>query len=366
MSESLIIKSIELSDVSVPLITPFKTALRTAYSVKSTLLKITTQSGITGFGEAPETPKITGDTRGAIYSAVNDNIAPVLIGRDIADFENTMQVLQQSIVGNYSAKAAVDMAIYDIYAKSLNLPLYKLLGGAKTSLKTDITISLNDEKEMVKDSVKAVENGFNILKVKVGKQGSLQDANTMEQIRKAVGKDVVLRVDANQGWSPKQAVEIIKTMEQKCLDIDLVEQPVRADDLKGMQYITQSVYTKILADESVFSPKDAIEILKMGAADIINIKLMKCGGIYNALKICTIAQTLGAQCMMGCMLETKLATSAAAHFAAAKANVTRVDLDGPLLCSEDPFTGGPVFNGEDIIMSRQNGIGISDVPCDFA
>ncbi len=365
MSESLIIKSIELCDISVPLITPFKTALRTAYGVNSSLVKITTQSGLIGYGEAPETPKITGDTKGGIYSAINESIAPVLIGKDIADFENTMQELQESIVGNYSAKAAVDMAIYDIYAKALKMPLYKLLGGAKGSVKTNITISVNSTQQMVQDSVKAVQNGFSMLKIKVGKQSGTKDAYTVEQIRKAVGDDIILRVDANQGWQAKQAVEIIKIMEQKCLNIDLVEQPVKAHDLKGMQYITQSVYTNILADESVFSPKDAIDILKMGAADIINIKLMKCGGIYNALKICDIAQTMGAECMMGCMLETKVATSAAAHFAAGKLNVSRADLDGPLLCSEDPFAGGPVFNGENIIMPSGYGIGIEKVPCEF-
>ncbi len=361
----MIIKTIELCDVFVELITPFKTALRTAENIETILVKITTESGLVGYGEAAQTPQITGDTKGGIYCAIQNNIAPNLIGKNIENFAEVMQILNSCIVANYSAKAAVDMAIYDIYAKSLNKPLYKILGGAKNKLKTDITISLNSTQNMVKDSVKAVQSGFEILKIKVGKAPKLADAYTVEEIRKAVGKNVVLRVDANQGWGAKQAVEIIKTMEAKCLDIDLVEQPVKAHDLKGMQYITNRVSTNILADESVFSAKDAIEIIKMGAADIINIKLMKCGGIYNALKICDISQTMGVECMMGCMLETKVATSAAAHLAASQSNITRVDLDGPLLCKKDPFEGGPVFDKQDITMQNLPGIGIKSVPVTF-
>jgi L-alanine-DL-glutamate epimerase-like enolase superfamily enzyme len=172
-------------------------------------------------------------------------------------------------------------------------------------------------------------------------------------------------VDANQGWNAKDAVRIISAMEDKGLSIDLVEQPVNAHDFEGMKYVTSNVYTPILADESVFSAQDAIRIIQERAADLINIKLMKTGGIYEALKICGIAESFGVECMTGCMLESKLAVSAAAHMAAAKGIITRNDLDGPALCRFDPYQGGPIFDGPNITMPDAPGIGIEYVPAKF-
>ena len=149
-----------------------------------------------------------------------------------------------------------------------------MLGGRRNRIETDLTISVNPVDEMVADSVKAVEQGFKILKIKVGKEG-LEDIKRIEAIRKAVGNDIAIRVDANQGWTAKEAVKIIGTMEDKGIVMDLVEQPVHAHDFKGMQYVTKHVYTPILADESVFTAEDAIRIIEGRAADLINIKLMK-------------------------------------------------------------------------------------------
>ena len=169
-------------------------------------------------------------------------------------------------------------------------------------------------------------------------------------------------MDANQGWTAKEAIRIITAMEDKGLNIDLVEQPVHAHDLDGMRAVTKAVYTPILADESVFSPEDAAEIIRTRAADLLNIKLMKTGGIWQALKICSLAEMYGVECMIGCMLESKLAVSAAAHLAAAKRVITRADLDGPSLCKTDPFTGGPLYENGVIRMTDAPGIGITRVP----
>ena len=144
--------------------------------------------------------------------------------------------------------------------------------------------------------------------------------------------------------------------------MDLVEQPVKAHDFEGMKFVTASVSTPILADESVFSCQDAIRLITERGADLINIKLMKTGGIYNALKICAVAEEYGVECMIGCMLESKIAVSAAAHLAAAKGIITRADLDGPSLCREDPCEGGPVFEGSRITMNESGGLGITKVP----
>ena len=150
-------------------------------------------------------------------------------------------------------------------------------------------------------------------------------------------------------------------MQEQGLQIELVEQPVHAHDLEGMKYVTERSYVPVLADESLYSPADAATILRMGAADLLNIKLMKCGGLYNALKICTMAEVYGVECMIGCMLEAKISVNAAVHLACAKKVITKVDLDGPVLCSEDPILGGAVFNEKDITVSDAPGLGILGV-----
>lgn len=358
------IKKITLGEINIPLVTPFKTALRTVESVNDIVVRIETDDGAVGFGEAPPTAVITGDTKGSIMTAIRDFIAPSLMGMDIENLDGIMKKLHGSILKNTSAKAAVDMAIYDLYAKNLSKPLYQVLGGYSHEIETDLTISVNDIPEMVKDSQKAVKEGFRILKIKVGKEG-IRDVERIKAIREAVGKDIKIRVDANQGWTAKEAVKIIQMMEDAGLEIDLVEQPVKAHDLQGMKFITSHVYTPILADESVFSAEDAIHILEERAADLINIKLIKTGGIYEALKICNIAEIYGVECMIGCMLESKIAVSAAAHLAAAKGIITRADLDGPSLCRMDPYEGGPVYDGPRIIMPKEYGIGIINVPAHF-
>lgn len=356
------ISKIELGEVSIPLVTPFKTALRTVDCVNDILVRVVADDGQFGLGEAPPTAVITGDTKGSIRCAIEEFIAPALIGKDISDLDEIERTLHGCILKNTSAKAAVDMAVYDLWAKNLGLPLYKALGGGRAEIETDVTISVNPVDEMVEDSIRAVNDGFRILKVKVGKEG-LGDVARVEAIRNAVGRNICLRVDANQGWTTKESVRIIRAMEDRGLDIDLVEQPVSAHDFEGMKHITANVGTPILADESVFSVQDAIRIITERAADIINIKLMKTGGIYEALKICGVAESYGVECMIGCMLESKISVSAAAHLAGAKRIITRADLDGPALCREDPYPGGPLFDGAFIRMSEAPGVGISAAPC---
>jgi len=355
------ITSIEAGALYTPLHRPFKTALRTVETVQSVIVTVRTDEGVCGYGEAPPTAVITGETMESIAAAVRGCIAPALQGGDPEQLDELFARLDSCMVHNTSAKAAVDMALYDLYGKILNRPLYQLLGGRRRCIETDLTISVNPVDQMVADSLAAVAEGYRILKVKVGKEG-LADVQRMQAIRQAVGPDIALRVDANQGWNAKQAVRIIRQMEDAGLDIDLVEQPVPAHDLDGMAAVTAAVSTPILADESVFSPADALEVIRRHAADLINIKLMKTGGIHGALRVCAIAETCGVECMVGCMLETKLAVSAAAHLAAAKGIVTRADLDGPGLCRIDPYEGGPVYTAGRIEMPCTPGIGITGMP----
>ena len=354
------ITAVRLGKISVPLRTPFKTALRTVSSVEDVIVEIHTDDGRVGFGEAPPTGPITGDTTLAIIGAIQDHIAKSIIGMDVDDFEDVLQKVQKSIVGNTSAKAAVDMALWDLYGQKYGIPVYKLMGGARKNIVTDITISVNDPETMVQDALIALNRGYDCLKMKVGVNPEM-DVARLKAVRQAVGNDITIRIDANQAWSPKQAVKILNAMQEQGLQIELVEQPVPAHDLEGMKYVTERSYVPVLADESLYSPADAATILRMGAADLLNIKLMKCGGLYNALKICTMAEVYGVECMIGCMLEAKISVNAAVHLACAKKVITKVDLDGPVLCREDPILGGAVFNEKDITVSDAPGLGILGV-----
>jgi len=357
----MIIRDIQTGSISLPLTHPFKTALRSVDRVEDVAVRILTDTGEVGYGEAPPTAVITGDTTGSILCAIRDFIRPSLIGMDIEDLEGIQKKLHSCILHNTSAKAAVDMAVYDLWAKRWKAPLWRLLGGARSAFETDITISVNPIDQMVADSLDAQRRGYNILKVKVGKEG-LKDVERIAAIRDALGKQARIRVDANQGWDAKQSVAIITALENKGLDIDLVEQPVPAADLDGLRYVTQRVQTPILADEAVFSPADAVKIITTGAADLLNIKLMKTGGIWQALKICGIAENYGVKCMTDCMLESKLAVTAASHLCCGQSIVTMADLDGPSLCSVDPFEGGPIFNEAHVTMTDAPGLGITGVP----
>lgn len=354
------ITEVKLGILSVPLRVPFKTAVRSVASVEDVIVEIHTDKGAIGYGEAPPTGAVTGDTTGAIVGALQDHIIKTIMGRDIDDFENLLQAVNRCILKNTSAKAAVDMALWDLYGQLYQIPVYKLMGGSRKKIITDITISVNSPAEMAQDARNALMRGYDTLKIKVGADPSL-DVERLMAVRREVGEDIRIRIDANQAWEPKQAVRLLNEMQEKGLKIEFVEQPVKAHDIEGLKYVTERSYVPVLADESVFSPEDALKIMQLRAADMVNIKLMKCGGLYNALKITSAAEVYGVPCMIGCMLEAKISVNAAVHLACAKQIITKIDLDGPVLCSEDPILGGAVFNEQEITVSDAPGLGIKGV-----
>lgn len=355
------IEQIETFRVAVPLTKPFKTALRTVTTAESIFVKITCDNGITGWGEAPPTVVITGDSMGSIESAIHHVIKPFLVKKSLLNYEVLFQGLKTSLVGNSSAKAAVDMALYDCLSQFCKLPLYQFLGGHKRELETDFTVSVNGPEEMGEDAVNYIGQGFNVLKVKVGKDDIGTDIERIREIRRRVGYDIKIRLDANQGWTAKDAITAIHKMENSGLEIELVEQPVKADDLEGLKQVTDHVDTLIMADESVFTPKQAFQVLKTRSADLINIKLMKAGGIYQAQIINQMAEVCGVGCMVGSMIETKLGITAAAHFAASKQNITRFDFDAPLMLAKDIIDGGILYNGRVISIPDAPGLGIKQI-----
>ena len=352
------ITEVRLGRVRVPLKTPFKTALRTVDAVEDIIISIHTDSGHVGYGEAAATAVITGDTHGSIIEAVGRVIGPRLIGEDVANLNRIVRLVQTALERNTSAKAAVEIAVYDLWGQLYEAPLYRMLGGGEPVITTDITISVDHIDKMVSDSLSAVDRGFESLKIKVGKDIGL-DVERVKAIHAAVEGRALLRLDANQGWTAKQAVHAMHALEDAGVHLDLLEQPVRARDLAGLKYVSDRIKTPVMADESVFGPLEVIELIEQRAADIINIKLMKTGGISNAIRIADIAALYGVECMIGCMIETSISVAAAVHVAIAKSEViTRVDLDGPSLCAFDPVDGGVSFDESEISVSEAPGLGI--------
>ncbi|QSX75394.1 dipeptide epimerase [Lysobacter arenosi] len=355
------ITDIRFGMLRVPLKTPFKTALRTVEAVEDIVVSVHTDTGQVGYGEAPATAVITGDTHGSIIEAIRKFIAPRVIGQEIANLNHITALIQSALEKNTSAKAAVEIAVYDLFGQLYGVPLYKMLGGGDPVITTDITISVDYIDKMVADSISAVDRGFESLKIKVGKDIGV-DIERVKAIYAAVEGRALLRLDANQGWSAKQAVYAISMLEDAGVRLELVEQPVKAKDLDGMKYVTERVHTPIMADESVFGPTEVIDLIRMRAADIINIKLMKTGGLSNAIRIADIAELYGVECMIGCMLESSISVAAAVHLAVAKSSaITKVDLDGPSLCAFNPVDGGVNFNESEISVTDAPGLGIREI-----
>ena len=355
------IQSIKTFEVSVPLVKPFKTALRTVTTAHAVYVVVTDDEGRKGYGEAPPTHVITGETLVSIKHTIDQILAPVLLGKDLANTEQLFATLHETIIGNTSAKAAVDMAIFDLLAQQVEQPLYRYLGGYRDSIETDFTVSVNKPEEMAADAKQYVAAGFNVLKIKVGIGDISEDLARIKAIREHVGYDIKLRLDANQGWNAKEAVKAICQMEDEGLAIELIEQPVIKHDFEGLKYVTDHTYTPIMADEAVFSPVDMKRLLEMRAADLVNLKLMKSGGIYKAMQMNKMAEAYGVECMVGSMIETKIGLSAAAHFAASQRNITRYDFDAPLMLASETIDGGIVYNGRVVTFANNPGLGINGI-----
>ncbi|MBN2259157.1 MAG: dipeptide epimerase [Clostridiales bacterium] len=346
--------SIEI--VNIPLLKPFITSLRRVDSVEGIILKIETDEGIFGLGSAAPTKVITGDTKESIIESIHI-ILKEIMNKDLNAYNEVFLSINHSLIGNTSGKAAVDMAIYDLLSKKQKMPLYQYLGGQKKNLQTDMTISMNEIDLMIKDSLDAYESGFRSLKIKLGDDIN-KDFQRMEGIFKKLGNHLNYRLDANQGWSPKDSVKIIKEFESMGINMTLVEQPVYYKDLEGMKFVTERVNTAILADESVFSLSEAVKIIDMRAADMINIKLMKTGGIYNAIGIARYAEEKKIDCMIGSMMESPISIHAAINFGMAFNQIKLFDLDVPSMYKKIDFNTEYSY-GALIKPSNEVGLGIS-------
>lgn len=355
----MFITDIKYYRYETPLKKPFKTALRTVEVIESIYVFIETNyEDVIGVGEAVPTYVITGDTKGGIEAAIEEVFKPLLINRPLT--KDLLDEIHQVIVGNTSAKSAIDIALYDLLAQEAELPLYQYINHnpGNKSLETCYTVSLNDADEMVEDGLRYVEDGFNHLKIKVGKDDVSTDLNRLQALRSSLPSEVILSADANQAWDEKGARHALKHFDEADLNIESIEQPVGRYEYKVLGALSQEFKIPLMVDEGLFSLHDAQRLVEVGATNIWNIKLMKTGGIHQALKIHDIAKGEAIPCMVGCMMETHVSVTAALHFSLAAEQVNRVDFDAPLMVVERQVDGGITYEGAKVSISEGTGLGI--------
>ncbi len=333
---------------------PFTIATGTMAFAQNLFIRIHTNEGITGVGECSAFPMIAGETQATCFEMAKD-FAALWKNKTADPIEERLSELDLFTAGNYTAKSAFDLALYDIAAKAANQPLYQYLGGQKKLIESDLTIGIDTPEKMAAIAVKFKERSVNIIKVKLGKKVN-DDIERIRQIRMAIGKDIQLRIDANQGWTYEEAVLALTALAE--FDIQFCEQPMRTWNDERLPALCGVSPIPIMADESVFTHHDAERIIRNKACAYINIKFAKSGGIYEAGLINAVAEKNHISCMMGGMLESRVALTAKVHFAMANNNIKFYDLDTCLLGHlTDPVTGGVTYSGMQLQLSDAPGIG---------
>lgn len=362
------IAHVETSLLSLPLHTPFVTALRRTTTIETVLVRLTDSDGCTGWGEAPQVWQVTGDSLAGSRACLEGPLADALVAAP-ADPVETAPIIQRAVVGNRSAKMAADVALHDLAARRAGVPLAvhlaRLAGrpegaGTATRVRTDVTLAAGDAEGLADAARARVADGFSTLKLKVGTDAAT-DVARVRAVRDAVGPEVGLRLDANQGWDAFAAIAAIRALEDAGVGVEVVEQPVPAGDVLGLAHVTASVETPIMADESLFTLEDLVEIIRCDAADLVNVKLAKCGGLTPALELLGVAQRHGFGTFVGSMMESHVGIGAAASLVAAVGVTSLPDLDAAWWASGSPYDGGVTYDRDEICLPARPGLGIEGV-----
>jgi o-succinylbenzoate synthase len=355
----VIIKEVRTHHVTAPLHTPFVTALRRTSSAQTLAVEIISEDGTRGFGEAPQVWQVTGESVMGAQACIDGPLAAVIMGRDARDQVRLLRDVRGAVAGNPGAKSAIDIAVHDLLAKHHGIPLVQFLGGTGGTVTTDVTLSVGSENDLVSGALARVGQGFDVLKIKVGTD-PIADVHAVTAVREAVGPSVKIRLDANQGWTERGAVQVIKALEDAQVRIEFVEQPVSAADIDGLARITAQVDTPIMADETMYGITDLVEIIRRHAADMVNIKLAKCGGLAMACVLLDLATAAGLGTIVGSMMESAIGVGAAASLAAAYGTTATSDLDAAWWL-ERPTEFGLRYEGSRLILPDRPGLGIEGI-----
>lgn len=371
------IRAVRSSVLSIPLHTPFVTALRRTSTIDTLIVCLDLADGTTGLGEAPQVWAVTGDSVASATACVEQVLAPVLVGADSDDWDALAAGVARACARNFGAKAAVETALLDAVARAAGMPLAYLfadvagvprpvsrgvgLGGGAAGVfevATDVTISAGSPEALRSAAQARVAEGFTRLKLKVGTDAAT-DVARVRAVREAAGPDIGVRLDANQGWSREDAVAVIRALAEADLGVEIVEQPVAGDDVEGLAWVRERVDLPIMADETVYGATDLERVIRLEAADAVNVKLAKCGGPLTGLRLLARAREAGLGTMVGSMMESHVGVATAASMVAAVGTSAVSDLDAAWWATHSPYAGGPTYGPGVIQLPDALGLGMS-------
>lgn len=351
------ITAIHLYAIQLPLNEPFVISYNSYYHMPSVIVKIETDEGITGYGEGVADEHVTGESWEGVFHIIKSILGPALLGQNPMQIEKIHDLMNQSIYTAPTAKAAIDIACFDIMGKKLQQPVYQLIGG-RYHKEFSIThvLSIGEPEEMAKEATLMMEKGYRSFKMKVGTHVR-EDIERIKAVRAEVGPEITIRVDVNQGWK-NSATALAALNQLHDHQIDWVEQPLVADDIDGMVEVKSKTSIPLMIDEGLKGTREMREIIQKRAADKVNIKLMKCGGIYPAVKLAHQAELAGIECQIGSMVESSVGSAAGFHVAFSKKIITSVELTGPLKFSRDIGELELAYDVPFIRLTENPGLGI--------
>jgi L-alanine-DL-glutamate epimerase-like enolase superfamily enzyme len=348
------IKKVVITPVQLKLSEPYTIAYETIDHAVNVFLRIETASGLVGYGCAAPDLAVTGETGDSVEHTLKEPVREILLGQDALRISRILEECKKKIPAQPSALAAIDMALYDLLGKKAGLPVWKILGGYRESMITSVTIGILPVTETIEKAQQFVQQGFKSLKIKGGKNVD-SDIERIIKVREAIGPRIELRFDANQGYSVEESQKFVH--ETKAARLELIEQPTPKGQPDMLGRVTQSVALPVMADESLMSLRDAFRLARNELVDMVNVKLMKVGGIIEALHINSVARAAGLEVMIGCMDESAYAIAAGLHYALARSNVCYADLDGHLDLIDDPASGAVSIRKGYIYPNDKAGIG---------
>ncbi len=335
------IAALEAEPLDIALHEPFVIATGAVEAARNVLVRVTLADGTLGLGEAAPFPPSGGETQETALAAVRGMVS-LMIGQDAAAWRPLAARLVASFEHQATARAGVEIAILDALTRSWSIPLYQLFGGAQTRITSDISIPIAAPEHVAALARAHVASGAKTLKLKVGTTVA-QDVERVRSLCLAAPECAVI-LDGNQGYTPLAALDLLERLARDGIEPALFEQPVHRHDLEGLRFVTERSRVPVAADEAVHTAADALRVARMGAAHVVNVKLMK-SGVVEALEIAAVCRAAHLGLMIGAMIESRLGCAAAAHLVAGLGGFSYIDLDTPMLLASDPFSGGYTQDG---------------------